>query len=320
MFGELADLPHLPELPHRGAGADAVGRTAALLVGLHVDVLAGRWRVVPRPSNDERRARELLERDLDALEEFGDGHPGPVKLQLVGPWTLAASLELPRGEKVLADHGATRDLADSLAEGAASHVADARRRLSKAHRLLVQFDESLLPAVLTGSVPSASGWDRMPTPEPGPAEQSLAGVLAAAGDDAGIRCSVENAPLAMLRRAGARFLAFDAGVLETVPEEDLGEAIEAGTGMLVGMVPGPPAAAAPVSEHTDTARRVWRRLGLGEGHWAEVVVTPSVDLADLTPDDAVAVLRRCRDAARSLQPLGHDEEERPPEDGDRRPD
>ena len=51
------------------------------------------------------------------LEELADGYTGPLKLQLTGPWTLAATVELPRGDKVLADHGARRDLAEALALG-----------------------------------------------------------------------------------------------------------------------------------------------------------------------------------------------------------
>ena len=56
--GELPDLPHLPELPGRGPGADMVGRTAArCCVDLHVDLQPSGWRLVDRPGMDERRAR-----------------------------------------------------------------------------------------------------------------------------------------------------------------------------------------------------------------------------------------------------------------------
>ena len=44
--GELGD-PHLPflvELPQRGPGADAVGRSASLLVDLFVDLQPHGWR------------------------------------------------------------------------------------------------------------------------------------------------------------------------------------------------------------------------------------------------------------------------------------
>ena len=66
--GELPDLPHLAELPGRGPGADMVGRAAALLVDLHVDVQPSGWRLVDRPGRDERRARSYLSHDLDELE------------------------------------------------------------------------------------------------------------------------------------------------------------------------------------------------------------------------------------------------------------
>ena len=52
--GELPDFPHLPELPLRGAGAGMIGRTASLLVDLHVDLQPAGWRLTDRPGADER--------------------------------------------------------------------------------------------------------------------------------------------------------------------------------------------------------------------------------------------------------------------------
>ena len=49
VVGELAQLPHLPELPGRGAGADLIGRTAALLVDLAVELVPSGYRVTARP-------------------------------------------------------------------------------------------------------------------------------------------------------------------------------------------------------------------------------------------------------------------------------
>jgi hypothetical protein len=306
VVGEVP-VPYLPELPGRGPGADPVGRTAALLVDLHADIQAGRWRLVPRPSADERRARELLERDLDALEEVAGSHAGPVKVQAMGPWSLAASLELARGEKVLADHGATRELAVSLSEGLRLHVAAVRSRLSRVTRVMVQVDESLLPSVLAGTVPTASGWARLPRPEPAPAEQTLTDTLAAVDGDAGLRCDWPGAPLSLFARTGARFVSLDARDLDTIPEEDLGQAIEDGIGFLLGLVPRP----GRIPHHDDPAdvavalaapaRRVWNRLGLADGYWDRVVVTPADDLSDLDLDQAATVLGWCTATARSLQ-------------------
>ena len=161
ILDELPDLPHLVELPDRGVGADMIGRTAGLLVDLPVDATTRGWRLADRPGRDLRRAQSLLARDLDALEEAADGYQGALKLQVCGPWTMAARLELARSqEPVLADPGAVRDLTDSLAEGVAAHVAGVAARVPGA-QLLLQVDEPSLPAVLAGGVPSASGLNRV---------------------------------------------------------------------------------------------------------------------------------------------------------------
>ena len=49
-----------------------------------------------------------------------------------GPWTLAATLELPRTLNVaIADPGAVADLTASLAEGAAAHAAEVAKRVAR---------------------------------------------------------------------------------------------------------------------------------------------------------------------------------------------
>ena len=111
-----------PAAPARAArtaapAPDLIGRGGALLVDLPVEIVPSGWRLAAHDGRDVRRARDLLAWDLDALEAAADGYAGPLKLQAAGPWTLAASLELPSGHKVVSDHGATRDLAESLAEG-----------------------------------------------------------------------------------------------------------------------------------------------------------------------------------------------------------
>ncbi len=66
------------------------------------------------------------------LEDALQGFTGHVKVQVAGPWTLAATVERPRGDKMLADHGARRELAQALAEGVRDHLADVRRRVPDA--------------------------------------------------------------------------------------------------------------------------------------------------------------------------------------------
>src|SRR5712691_1625004 len=158
VVAELPDFPHLPELPARGPGADMIGRTAALLIDIPLETTPRGWRLSPeRPGKDLRRARSMLSSDLDALEEALDGYRGLLKVQVTGPWTLAATLEQPHSLKpALADPGAVADLAVSLAEGVTGHVAEVAKRVPGA-TVVVQFDEPALPAVIEGSVLTPSG-------------------------------------------------------------------------------------------------------------------------------------------------------------------
>ena len=45
VLGELPDLPHVPELPGRGAIASMTGRTLAVVEGLAADVQPAGWRL-----------------------------------------------------------------------------------------------------------------------------------------------------------------------------------------------------------------------------------------------------------------------------------
>ncbi|MFG3681445.1 methionine synthase [Micromonospora chalcea] len=301
VLGELPTLPHLPELPARGPGADLVGRSAGLLVELPVELYAGRWRIAPRPGRDLRRARDLMERDLDQLAEQAEGYAGPVKVQAAGPFTLAAALELPIGGRMLRDPGAVRDLAGSLGEGLRRHVDAVTRRLPRAS-VLLQLDEPSLPAVLAGRVPTESGFGTHRPVETEVARALLRDVIDAAGVPALVHCCAPDVPLDLIRSAGAVGVALD---LSLVTELDpLGEAIDAGLGLLAGAAPTlPPASGrAPTSaEVADRVRRVWDRLGFPRRRLAEqVVVTPACGLAGATPGYARAVLTACRDAGRRL--------------------
>lgn len=295
VFGELPDLPHLPELPARGPGADLIGRSAALLVDLAVDLQPSGWRFVPRPGRDHRRALDFLARDLDALEEAAEGYTGWLKLQAAGPWTLAAGIELHRGDKALADAGAVRDLGQSLTAGLAEHLADLRKRVPGA-RLLLQLDEPSLPAVLSGRIRTASGFDNLPAVEESIVESSLAGVVAGLDAPVGIHCCAGNPPIGLFRRAGAAAVAVDAALAKD--EDAVGEAIDAGLQIFLGVVPGTDIERADAAR---PARTLWHRLGFApEELAARIVLTPACGLAGATPGYARRALTLCREAARAL--------------------
>lgn len=154
--GELPELPFQPELPARGVGADPVGRSIGLLVDIFGEVVPSGWRISRRPGVDHRRATDFRRWDLDALAERLAGAPR-LKIQLLGPWSLAARLELPSGNPAIGDPGAVADLAGSLAEGVRQHLAEIGRRLPDSV-VAVQIDEPDLPRVLAGAVPTASGF------------------------------------------------------------------------------------------------------------------------------------------------------------------
>jgi hypothetical protein len=300
-------LPFLPELPARGVGADPVGRTAGLLADLHVEVGTGVWRFVPRGGRDEQRARTTLVTDLDALEEAAGSHAGPLKLRIVGPWSLAASIELARGEKALADPGAVRDIAASLTEGLTRHLVDVRRRLPAVTRLVVQVDEPLLPAVVAGELSTASGWGRLRSYERAVVEDGLRQVLTAGGEDAGVWLGSALLDGELLRGAGAAFIGLDGAVLDSIDEDEIGEAIDAGIGLLVTAVPleapqdDPRPVMAPVTS-------LWKRLGFpAEQLSRTVAVTPVDGLEQFDGAEVPSVLQRTVKAAAYLDEFAAEE-------------
>jgi len=324
--GELPGFPHLPELPARGPGADLTGRTAALLVDIPVEVSPRGWRLAEHPGRDLNRARTMLSSDLDVMEEVLDGYRGLVKVQLCGPWTLAATLELPRTLNVaIADPGAVADLTASLAEGAAAHVAEIAKRLPGA-QVAVQFDEPALPAVAGGEVPTASGLSRLRPVEAEVLRDRLAQVLAAVQGYTVVHSCATAVPFGLIRTAGAGALSFDLSQLRRGEEDGVAEAAEAGLGLLLGVVPAvpepdpgtgvrgaPPPGRGPAgpgdgsAEARQTAERVirlWRRLGLPLATCPDqVVITPACGLAGTSPAYARAALTQCREAASMLAEL-----------------
>ncbi|KII00119.1 methionine synthase [Streptomonospora alba] len=304
VFGELPDLPHLPELPERGAGADMVGRTAGMLVELPVEVRPSGWRVALRPGRDVQRARSFLSRDLDALEDESQGFEGPLKIQVAGVWTLAASVELRSGEKLLADSGAVADLAASHLEGVLAHVGEVRKRVPGAE-LLVQVDEPSLPAVLAGSVPTASGYGRLPVPDRVTVEarlRDLFGALSEAGAVPGAHCCAADAPLDLLRRSGARAVGLDATLIGPSLDDEVGTAIENGVGLFAGVVASAGGVLSAPAANVDPVRELWSRVGFAPELLSRaVVVTPSCGLGRAQPDHARAAIEACRQGARALR-------------------
>ena len=157
----LSELPtpHLPQLPARGVGSDLIGRTAALLP-LNLDIGPRSWRVTRRPQIATMRARDQFERDLDLLEELWAGKLTELKVQLVGPWTLAAQLEMANGHRMITDRGATREIAEALEYAAGEHRSDVEKRFGVS--TLLQLDEPALTRVRGGTLTGTTDYEDIP--------------------------------------------------------------------------------------------------------------------------------------------------------------
>ncbi|UMG94651.1 methionine synthase [Nocardioides sp. TF02-7] len=264
-----------------------IGRAIGLVAELDADLQPAGWRLTGTsgaPALDQRRARSLLAQDLDTFEELADGYTGPVKVQVAGPWTLAATVERPRGDKVVADHGARRDLAQALALGVADHVADVRRRVPGADRVVLQLDEPALPAVLAGAVPTASGFGKHRAVHPPEASEVLEWVLGAARDagaEPWVHCCAADAPLALLRGAGAVGLAVDLSLVGAAGHDALAEALEAGGVVALGVVPAQDPDRPPsVSAVAERVLRWLEMVGLEPEQGGErLLVSPACGLA-----------------------------------------
>jgi hypothetical protein len=301
VMGELPDLPHLAELPDRGPGADIIGRGAGFLIDVPVQLYAGRWQIAPRPGKDLRRTADLLERDLDQLTEQADGFGGTLKLQAAGPWTLAASIDLQIGGRLLRDPGAVRDLTDSLAEGLRRHVADVQKRLPKAS-LLLQLDEPSLPAVVAGRVPTESGLSAYPPVDGPDAATGLRTISQAVGVPIVVHCCASDVPLQIVRDAQAAAVALDLSLVKEL--DPLGEALDAGLGLFAGAAPTRPPAGGrgPTSKQVaDRVRQLWEHLSFPAARLPQqVVVTPACGLAGAPLAYARTALAACKDAGRRL--------------------
>ncbi|SDP22114.1 Cobalamin-independent synthase, Catalytic domain [Pedococcus dokdonensis] len=289
-------LPYLPELPARGPGADMIGRAAGLLVDLPVDLQPGGWRFVDRPGRDSARTASLWRQDLDQLAEVFDGYGGDLKLQVTGPFTLAAGVELNRGEKSLGDEGAVRDLVGSLAEGVRQHVAEVRRLVPGAS-VVLQLDEPSLPAVLAGRLPTASGYGHLRAVDPQTAISGLRDVLAAApeGTATVVHCCDPAIPLPLLRATGVGAVALDVTRLTPMRWESVAATVEEGVALYAGCLPTD--GTGTVGSAADLVARGWADAGMPAGGLGALTATPACGLPGLTPEGAWRVQRAAVDVA-----------------------
>jgi hypothetical protein len=296
VLGEYAELPGgvdacppLVWLPGRGIGADRLGRACALLSDLPVELGPHGWKLADHPGTDLRRAAAFLREDVEALAIAASGYAGPLTVHAPGPWTMASALYLARGDVVLSDHGAVRELAASLAVGITAHVAEIRRQVPEA-QIVVQLDESGIDRVLAGTVPTFSGYSRLRA-VPGPdAVEVLTPLLAeihAAGAASVMHVPDAGVGVAALAGAGGVGLRIDGW---NEPRWTLvARAVERGMSLWAAL-PADPERRDPAALAESVAVG-WRRIGL-----------PAAGLADvyLLDDGQAPDPARARAAVREL--------------------
>lgn len=279
----VAGVVHLAETPARGPGADMVGRAAALLVDLPCDVQPHGWRLTSGSGHDQRRARNFLRSDLDDVSEVLDGFTGTVKIQVCGPWTAVANVWLPRGELVIADSGAVRDVQASLAEGVSNLVTRVRQSLPGCD-VVVQLDEPSLPSVLAGRLESVSKLRRL---APVPTGVVLGGLASCAQQvrDAGAVEVVAHScapalPWARLHEAQLSAWAVDTSVLSGAELDGVAEAVHSGVAVWWGLSG---LGTQSVNQGVEFLQRWCDRLSLTSLMRASLTLTPSCGFAHHSP-------------------------------------
>ena len=309
--GEL-DIPHLVELPARGPGGDMVGRTLALVSSATGEFAAETtpdgWRLAGGRSGGDlgrqmRRGASWLAEDVDRMELELAGFTGRVKVQVTGPWTLAASVEAVRGTRLVADAGACADLAEALAESLAEHVAMIARRIPGA-QVVVQLDEPSLPIVIAGHIRTPSGRGALRVPGAQELEAVL-GVVTSAADGAGAltvaHCCARDVPFDLLRRSGFGALSVDTELLGQSADEALGAWWDGGGVVVLGAVRPVDDPRLRPEDLASRVTRLWGRIGFGMDDVGQRTwLSPACGLAGASPTWAREVGALMRAAARML--------------------
>jgi methionine synthase II (cobalamin-independent) len=302
VVGELHTLTHLVELPARGVGADMIGRAGALLVDIGIDTVPRGYRIAPGRSSVTRRAASLLDEDIDALEEAWEkaglrGGTRTVKVQAPGPITLAAQLELPGGHRAITDHGAVRDLAGSLAEGVAAQRASIARRLDA--EVVVQFDEPSLPAALQGRLTGVTSFSPVHPVDEAVATVLLDECVSTVGGEVALHCCGSDVPWKLLQSSAIGAVSVDVSALAAADLDGIGEFVESGRTVMLGVVPTTAPAGRPAAEEiAKAAAAVTDRLGFPRPVLRERIgITPACGLAGATAQWARIAIELAQKAA-----------------------
>ena len=319
-----AEAPGLLPFPLMSAPAaggtrwacDALGMATQLLPELPADIGPAGWRLLGGSAAtaartlDARREQSRTGRALDALSEYAESSGLPVLVSVPGPWTLVRRLGLPDGSSVLRDAGARRDVLQSYAHG----LLDLRERIARIvgeapapeapagtsasapdplDRVRVRLVEEDLDAILTGTVPTVSGYRTLPAVPDTHVVTALRSVVARTGPH-----TVLSLPQADTVRIGGKEvahtqLAADAGIERlAIPApraaeaaaqqlrrwERLAEWTEAGRQLWLRVPATAASAPEAVSGWVETVARPWTAVGMDPSGLADFGILTGEEL------------------------------------------
>ncbi len=291
-------LLQTPELPERGPGADMIGRTMGMLSAVAndfaVETVPTGWRMTSARGRDMRRADAFIGEDLDTIEEVCEGYDGDFKFQLIGPWSLAASVENRSGEKLLRDAGAVRDIASAVSYTITWATTEMRRRLPNAN-VMIQIDEPYVTDVLRGSVATQSGWSAHSPVEAVIVAETLQSIREAIDGTALVHCCADEVPFELFRKAGFSAPSWDVALVGPTAADHIGEQIDAGGFVVLGIEPA--SVAAGVARVTELGARV----GFHGEEWnSHIVLSPPCDLIDMSLSQARERMETLNKVAKAL--------------------
>lgn len=309
--GELGvpHLPVLPELPDRGYQATTLARTIACLEGLTADGTASGWRIRTGRADESERASALLTSDINALADVigqeKTKNATPYQLRLTGPISLSASVYRSNGELLLSDHGARRDIVQSLCEGLKPWI----KALNEATRhapLTLHLAEPYLEDAMKGAIPTSSGYKthrNIPLHEVEAIYSALKQELGADIEQlvvampAGLRSEVYVEPDAV---------AFSLEQSDIELWENIARLIERGKHLFLGIQN--PTHYFPVAERAEWFIKNWRLVGLPLSALSQVTVTETTPMSGISPEIATTVMHHIAEVARAIAESASDVE------------
>ena len=310
--GELGEpnLAVFPQLPDRGVWARQQARSTAMITELGFDLQPHGWRIGVPDGMDARRARSLLRSDENLLADVLGAEKKPaarIKLNVLGPWSLAAGLHLGNGERAVADHGARRDIIEAYAQG----LGDWLTRLSRItalHHFTVQLEEPALGAVLDGALPTASGYRTLRSVPRQEVRQLLGSLVEHVNQHHNVSWVAQLAQqdgrwrerVDLVHQAGIDALVLDPLGLDHAGWERAAALVESGGRLFLQVLePGqkPPGVVQAVKD----ILRPWRMLGLGLERLGALRLMPRGDFSASGAAEVISCLQALTGYAQALE-------------------